>query len=83
MKYRYQFTSNVVRDSLSLELTDENWKPLAVVSRFDADHKLTMTLLTEELPFTEVEKLIRMAREELGSFEDGTPLPHPLELDDD
>lgn len=83
MKYRYQFTSNVVRDSLSLELTDENWRPLAKVSRFDTDHKLTIALFADELPFTEVEKLIRMAREELGSFEDGTPLPHPLELDNE
>ncbi|WP_198117226.1 hypothetical protein [Massilia rhizosphaerae] len=41
------------------------------------------TLCVEELPFTEVEKLMRMARDELGSLEDGTPLPPLLELDDE
>jgi hypothetical protein len=83
MKFRYQFTSDVVRDGLGLELTDERWNPLAVVFRCDANNTLTVSLLAEGLPFTEIEKLMRMARQELGPFEDGTPLPDPLELDDE
>jgi hypothetical protein len=82
MKFRYQFAADVVRDGLSLELTDERWNPLAKVFRCDASNTFTVSVFAEELPFTEIEKLVLMARKELGSFEDGTPLPDPLELDD-
>ena len=83
MKFRYQFASDVVRDGLSLELTDERWNPLAKVFRCDADNTLTVSVFAGGLPFTEVERLVLMARKELGPFEDGTPLPDPLELDDE
>ncbi len=82
MKFRYQFTSDVVRHGMGLELTDESWNPLAVVFRCDANNTLTVSLFAEGLPFTEIEKLVRVARNELGPFEDGTPLPDSLELGD-
>lgn len=82
MKFRYQFASDVVRDGLSLELTDERWNPLAEVFRCDANNTLTVSVFAEGLPFTEIERLVLMARKELGSFEDGTPLPDPLEFGD-
>jgi hypothetical protein len=81
MKYRYQVASDVVRDGLGLELVDERNNVLAEVFRRDANNSLTISLFSEGLPFAEVEKLVLMAREELGSFEDGTPLPDPLASD--
>lgn len=81
MQYRYQFASDVIRDGMALELTDESWNVLAQVFRCDADNSLTISLFSESLPFTEVEKLVRIARKELGVFDDGTPLPTQLELD--
>lgn len=80
MQYRYQFASDVVRDGMRLELTDESWHVLAEVFRCDAKHSLTITLFFEGLPFTEIEKLVSIARKELGPFEDGTPFPEQLEL---
>jgi hypothetical protein len=68
---------------MGLELTDESWNVLAEVFRCDADHSLTISLFSEGLPFTEIEKLVLMARKELESFEDGTPLPERLELNDE
>ncbi|WP_323143291.1 hypothetical protein [Massilia phyllosphaerae] len=83
MQYRYQFASDVIRDSMGLELTDESWNVLAKVFRCDADHSLTISSFSEGLPFTEIEKLVLMARKELGPFEDGTPLPERRELNDE
>jgi hypothetical protein len=68
---------------MRLELTDESWNVLAEVFRCDADHSLTISLFAEKLPFIEIEKLVLMARKELGPFEDGTPLPERLELNDE
>lgn len=81
MKFRYQFAADIVRDGMSLELTDERWNVLAKVFRCDADHTLTVFVFAEGLPFTEIERLVLRARKELGPFEDGTPLPDQLELD--
>lgn len=78
MRYRYQVASDVIRDGLGLELVDEHSNVLAEVFRCDANNSVTISLFSEGLPFAEVEKLVLMARKELGSFEDGTPLPHPL-----
>lgn len=80
MQYRYQFASDVIRDGMGLELTDESWNVLAEVFRCDADNSLTISLFFEGLPFTEIEKLVLMARKDLGTFEDGTQLPVRLEL---
>lgn len=83
MTFRYQLAADIVRDGMSLELTDERWNPLAKVFRCDAVNTLTVSVFVAELPFTEIERLVLMARKELGPFEDGTPLPDPLELDDE
>jgi hypothetical protein len=81
MRFRYRFAAEVVRHGLSLELPDERWNPLAEVFRCDANNTLTVSVFAEGLPFTEIERLVLMARNELGPFEDGAPLPDPLELD--
>jgi hypothetical protein len=78
MEYRFQVASDVIRDGLGVELTDAAGNVLAEVFRCDADNSLKVSLFNEELPFPLVEKLIFMARAELGTFEDGSPLPQPV-----
>ena len=73
--------SDVVRDGLGLELVDERNNVLVEVFRCDADNSLSISLFSKGLPFAEVDKLVVMARKELRSFEDGTPLPDPLASD--
>jgi hypothetical protein len=80
MRYRYQVASDVVRDGLGVELINDYGNVVAEVFRCDANNSLIISLFAEELPYTEVEKLVRIARSELGQFEDGTPLPEPLQL---
>ena len=79
MEYRFQIASDIIRDGLGVELIDADGTVLAEVFRCDADHSLKVALFCDDLPFVQVEKLVQMAREELVSFEDGTPLPSPLE----
>ena len=78
MDYRFQVASDIVRDGLGVDLTDADGNVLAEVFRCDADNSLKISLVCDELPFPQVEKLILMAREELVSFEDGTALPDPI-----
>jgi hypothetical protein len=66
MTYRYQVASDVVRDGLGVELIDDRRTVVAEVFRCDANNSLTISLFAEELPFSEVEKLVQMARSELG-----------------
>ncbi|AYZ62277.1 hypothetical protein EGY31_02760 [Burkholderia multivorans] len=75
MEYQFHVASDVLRDGLGVELTDTDGNVLAEVFRCDADNSLTVSLFSDGLPFPLVEKLVQLAREELGSFEDGTPLP--------
>ena len=79
MEYRFQVASDVIRDGLGVELTDAAGEVLAEVFRCDADRSVKVTLFCDDLPFLQVEKLLQVAREELVSFEDGTPLPNPLD----
>ncbi|MGZ2747768.1 hypothetical protein [Burkholderia stagnalis] len=78
MKYRIQVASDVLRDGLGIELTDADANVLAEVFRCDADNSLTISLFSEALPFAQIEELVLLAREELVSFEDGTPLPNRI-----
>lgn len=75
MTYQYQVASDVVRDGLGLELVDEHGNVVAAVFRCDANNSLTVSFFAEGLPFAEIERFVKMARQELGQFEDGTPLP--------
>ena len=79
MEYRFQIASDIIRDGLGVELIDADGTVLAEVFQCDADHSLKVALFCDVLPFLQVEKLVQMAREELVSFKDGTPLPSPLE----
>jgi hypothetical protein len=72
--FRKQVASDVVRDGLGLELLSGD-EVVAEVFRCDADHSLIITTFDHELPLVAIEELIAEARERLGAFEDGTPLP--------
>ncbi|WGS44461.1 hypothetical protein LFL97_28110 [Burkholderia sp. JSH-S8] len=73
MEYRFQVASDIRRDGLGIELMGADGNVLAEVFRCDADNSLTVSLFSDALPFPQVEELILMAREQLVSFEDGTP----------
>ncbi len=75
--WRTQRASDVIRDGLGVELIGPGYEVLAEVFRCDSDHTLTVSIF-ERLPFSAVEWLIGIARDEVGAFEDGTPLPPPL-----
>ena len=78
MEYRYQVASDVKRDGLGVELTTADGNVIAEVFRCDADNSLMVTLYDEAVPFAHIEKLVGMARENLGEFEDGTELPRSI-----
>lgn len=78
MSFRLQFASDVQRDGLGLELLNEQGEVVAEVFRRDATNSLEVSLFQIDLPFVQVERLLRLARAELGPFEDGTPLPSAL-----
>ncbi|KFX81282.1 ATPase, partial [Ralstonia solanacearum] len=59
-------------------LLNDSGKVVAEVFRSDANNSLEVSLFDDGLPFVEVERLFRIARTELGAFEDGTALPTPL-----
>jgi hypothetical protein len=65
------------RDGIGVELIDEHNNVVAEVFRCDADRTLVVRLF-ESVPFVAVEWLIETARDRLGAFEDGTPLPERL-----
>jgi hypothetical protein len=67
MQYRYQVASDVVRDGLGVELIDDDRNGRWGI-QCDANSSLTISLFSEGLPFTEVEKLMRVARSELGQL---------------
>lgn len=73
--FRLQVASDVRRDGLGLELLNDSGEVVAEVFRCDANNSLEVSLFDRCLPFVEVERLFRIARAELGAFEDGTALP--------
>ncbi|WP_197338910.1 hypothetical protein [Ralstonia solanacearum] len=77
MGFQLQVASDVQRDGLGLEFLNDSGEVVAEVFRSDANNSLEVTLFDDGLPFVEVERLFRIARTELGVFEDGTALPAP------
>jgi hypothetical protein len=72
--FRKQIASDVVRDGLGVELLSAD-QVVAEIFRCDADHSLIITTFDNDVPLVAIEELIALARERLGAFEDGTPLP--------
>ena len=70
-----QVASDIQRDGLGVELIAADGDVVAEVFRSDSDHTLIATTFSHDIPLIALEKLISYARERLGEFEDGTPLP--------
>jgi hypothetical protein len=70
-----QVASDVLRDGLGLELVGFPYRVAAEVFRCDADHTVTLRTFEDGLPDDVLQTLVVRARECLGPFEDGMPLP--------
>ncbi len=71
----FQIASDLKRDGLSAELIDRRQEVVAEVFRCDTDHTLVLNVFSSDIPLVIVEWFITTARERLGAFEDGSPLP--------
>ena len=69
-----QFASDIVRDGLGVELVNESREVVAEVFRCDLDGTFYASTFCYDVSLADLERLIRVARTELGPFEDGTPL---------
>ncbi|MCA8218311.1 hypothetical protein LGN20_30790 [Burkholderia cepacia] len=76
--FRLQMASDVLRDGLGLELVNDHEEVVAEVFRSDVNNSLEISLFERDLPFVEIERLLKKARTLLGTFEDGSPLPPPV-----
>ncbi|TGN94165.1 MULTISPECIES: hypothetical protein [unclassified Burkholderia] len=77
-EFRLQTASDVLRDGLGLELLNDNGEVVAEVFRSDAKNSLEVSLFEKNLPFVQIERLLKEARRLLGTFEDGSSLPSAL-----
>ncbi|UXU90045.1 hypothetical protein [Burkholderia sp. S-53] len=57
---------------------NDNGEVVAEVFRSDAKKSLEVSLFEKDLPFVQIERLLKEARTLLGTFEDGSSLPSPL-----
>ena len=62
------------RDGLGIELLNSEGQIVAEVFRCDADNTLRINTFGFEVPASVLQQLVTRGFEELGSFEDGTPL---------
>lgn len=76
---RFRKFSDIIRDGLGIELLNEESKVVAEVFRYDGNNTLTVSLFQTDLPCTHIEKMISVARSELGEFENGKALPPPIQ----
>ncbi|MDR4307944.1 hypothetical protein IHQ68_15080 [Chelatococcus sambhunathii] len=76
--FRFQVASDIHRDGLGLELW-ENEEMVAEVFRCDADNSLSFSCWKIDIPFVHVERMVKLARTRLGEFENGEPLPPPVD----
>ncbi|WP_231600552.1 MULTISPECIES: hypothetical protein [Burkholderia] len=76
--FRLQMASDVLRDGLGLELVNDHEEVVAEVFRSDVNNSVEVSLFERDLPFVEIERLLKKARALLGTFEDGSPLPPPV-----
>ena len=70
-----QVASDVQRDGLGVELLDSRGNVVAEVFRCDANNSVFVNSFDNAIPLTVFEWLLQYARAQLGTFEDGTPLP--------
>lgn len=73
-----QIASDLKRDGLAVELLNESREVVAEVFRCDADKTVKVNVFEADVPDAILRELIEAARERLGTFEDGTPLPETI-----
>jgi len=78
--WQTQVASDIIRDGLGYELLDDAENIVAEVFRCDADLTVTVSVFDESLLQEVVEELVAEARQCLGAFEDGTPLPDVFDV---
>ena len=74
LKFDWQTVVDIRRNSKSLELWDDNKQQIAEIIRYDASNLLKVNTFSNELDVSVLEKMIALAREHLGDFEDVTPI---------
>ena len=70
-----QIASDLKRDGLGAELMNRRHEVVAEVFRCDADNTLVVNVFMNDIPLVVFEWFVTTARERLGAFEDGSPLP--------
>ncbi|NKB58005.1 MAG: hypothetical protein GKS00_16910 [Alphaproteobacteria bacterium] len=71
-RYSYVIGSDLVRDGMYLELSDETKEPTDILEIFYSDqtHTMTMTAFRENIPIEVVEWALQQARARLPSSAD-------------
>jgi hypothetical protein len=72
--YHIQKASDVIRDGVGIELLDRKDEVVAEVFRSDAAHSVIVNTFNNDIPLGIIETYINLAKDWLGSFEDGSPL---------
>ncbi len=72
--YTLQKASDINRDGIGIELLDPTGTLVAEIFRYDTSHRVGVRIFEAEIPLSIFEKYLKIARDRLGSFEDGTPL---------
>jgi len=72
---RFQVASDISRDGMGVELLDDSGEIIAEIFSSDRDRRVTVSTFGNDIHLRDIECLIRVARERLGAFEDGTPWP--------
>jgi hypothetical protein len=73
---KFQVFSDVnERDGMGVELQDDAGDTIAEIFSDDTTRKVTISTLGNDVELADIERLIVVARERLGSFEGGAPWP--------
>ncbi|MEP3056418.1 hypothetical protein [Ascidiaceihabitans sp.] len=74
MKLDWQIAGDIHRNTMSLEVWDEDQKHIADVIRYDDTNHLKINTYGNEIDLGVLKTVMELALEHLGAFEDGTPL---------
>jgi len=75
-KLRTQIASDVSRDAIGVELLNDVGDVVAELFSSDRERQVPISTFGNSVALYDIEQLIQIARERLGSFEDGTPWPN-------
>jgi hypothetical protein len=76
-----QVASDVIRDGLGLELLNGSDQIAAEVFRCDTDRSVTVRIFEKGVPDDVLAQFVEHARNRLGAFEDGSPLPESFKVE--